>query len=202
MGGFAIIFITKIINIFCRLNDDLSDFVSTIYSRKLESKKVPTEETAMRLLDLTIEDHVHGCSKDAHAFLLSLAKSMLCKTQEFLRPPIISPTQQTQSLALIQLQTHHTRPELSGMEAYVRGEATLAADLVRWLNRALPGESIFVATPRRIQRHAVKEALKEQTGDVDMVNLFEKLNLGGASGNDLVSGKVTVDTVERLQGKL
>lgn len=105
------------------------------------------------------------------------------------------------SLALIQLSMRNVRPELSGMEAYVRGEAALAAAIVRWLQLVAPEESIFVATPHRIQRHSVQEALRRTRRDVNLEDLFLDLQLDDKS-RKTKAGKVTVDTIERLQGKL
>lgn len=154
-------------------------------------------------------------NSDAHSFLVSIAKAMLRKPQSLLRPPRnvnfhksssnseLGETQ-TLSLALIQLRTRSTRPELSGVEAFVRGEAVLAAALVQWLRTAAPTESVFVATPHRIQRHAVKEALADSNKGADLAELLEGLSL--ANGGDWKAsngtpGRVTVDTIERLQGK-
>lgn len=98
------------------------------------------------------------------------------------------------SLALIRLQTVTSRPEQVGYEIHVRGEAVIAASLVKSLRQCFPDEDIFVATPHRIQRQAVKAAL--DSGDAD--SLVEAMQCMNISAN---TGKVVVDTVERLQGE-
>jgi superfamily I DNA and/or RNA helicase len=98
------------------------------------------------------------------------------------------------SLALIRLQTITSRPEQIGYEVHVRGEAAIAASLVKSLRKCSPGEDIFVATPHRIQRQAVKAALDSTEVD-SLVEAIQDMNI---SSN---TGKVVVDTVERLQGK-
>ena len=197
-----------------RLNEDLSDFISTIYDKKLKPQKKHTNKIAKMLLRLS-ETHKDGSpmtkvESDARDFLVCIARAMLRRQQSLLRPPrtistgnkttdAIEPFQLI-SLALIQLCARNIRPELSGMEAYVRGEAALAAALVRWLQLVAPNESIFVATPHRIQRHSVREALRSARKDADLTNLFENLRLSEKS-NNVKERTVIVDTIERLQGK-
>ncbi|KIM82593.1 hypothetical protein PILCRDRAFT_467993 [Piloderma croceum F 1598] len=96
------------------------------------------------------------------------------------------------SLALIRLQTVTSRPEQVGYEVHVRGEATIAASLVKSLRKCSPGEDIFVATPHRIQRQAVKAALESE--EDSLVHAMQDMNIAANAGN------VVVDTVERLQG--
>jgi hypothetical protein len=99
------------------------------------------------------------------------------------------------SLALIRLQTVTSRPEQIGYELHVRGEAAIAASLVKSLQKCSPDEDIFVATPHRIQRQAVKAAL--DSGEVDyLVDAMKGMKIAGNTG------KVVVDTVERLQGDM
>jgi superfamily I DNA and/or RNA helicase len=97
------------------------------------------------------------------------------------------------SLALIRLQTVTSRPEQVGYEVHVRGEATIAASLVKSLRKCSPGEDIFVATPHRIQRQAVKAALDSE--EDSLVHAMQGMNIAANAGN------VVVDTVERLQGE-
>lgn len=107
------------------------------------------------------------------------------------------------SLALIRLETYTVRPERVGYEAHVRGEAAVAAALVSLIKECSPDDDIFVATPHRVQRQAVKEALMSNRRDRDgnIVDALERLHLTSNSPPlpDLPE-KVTVDTVERLQG--
>lgn len=101
------------------------------------------------------------------------------------------------SLAMIRLRTTSRRPEQLGYEAHVKGEARVAAALVQSLRKSSPGDDIFVATPHRVQRQAVKAALKSAEEE-DLVGAMLGLNIASPPAN---VGKVTIDTVERLQGK-
>jgi superfamily I DNA and/or RNA helicase len=103
------------------------------------------------------------------------------------------------SLTLIRLETHTMRPERAGYEAHVRGEAAVAAALVSLIRECSPDDDIFVATPHRVQRQAVKEALisnKRVGRDGDLADALESLHLSPVD----MPENVTVDTVERLQG--
>ncbi|KAJ6593411.1 P-loop containing nucleoside triphosphate hydrolase protein [Mycena capillaripes] len=198
-----------------RLNPDLGEFVSTIYSRAFKPQKVQARQLATQLKsveedigqDLGVEPQV---LRNVQSFLLALSDVMLRKPQAVLRPPPITLQRRTAietsdsftptpiSLALVRLQTESNRPEGVGYEAHVRGEAALAAALITSIRRCSPGEDIFVATPHRIQRQAVKAALKRAQLS-DLANQMEALELEGTPERT-VTGTVTVDTVERLQG--
>jgi hypothetical protein len=142
-----------------------------------------------------------------------LSDVMLRKPQAVLRRPPISLARETAtaihtadlltptpiSLALVRLQTESTRPEGVGYEAHVRAEAALAAALITSIRRCSPGEDIFVATPHRIQRQAVKAALRRASLS-ELANELGALELEG-SPERTPAGTVTVDTVERLQGQ-
>ncbi|KAJ7772068.1 hypothetical protein DFH07DRAFT_214825 [Mycena maculata] len=200
-----------------RLNPDLGEFVSTIYSRAFKPQKVQAKQLAIDLKsieqdvgkDLGVQPQV---LRDVQNFLLALSDVMLRKPQTILCPPPITLNRSTAievpdaltptpiSLALVKLQTESSQPEGVGYEAHVRGEAALAAALIISIQRCSPGEDIFVATPHRIQRQAVKAALIEaQQSEDDLVREMEALGLEELV-NSLPSGTVTVDTVERLQG--
>lgn len=152
--------------------------------------------------------------EQARRFLLSLANAMDTKPSGStdLRPPRVPPTgrvakgdgSQLTSLALIR-----TRFSVSHLpyESHVEAEARLAAALVLLLQETFGvDKSIFVATPHRIQRTAVRQALKlsvqttaqgpapdgEQDEMDNLTDLMEGLNV---SHNNL-----RVDTVEKLQG--
>ncbi|KAJ7686577.1 hypothetical protein B0H17DRAFT_1204242 [Mycena rosella] len=198
-----------------RLNPDLGEFVSTIYSRAFKPQKVQAKQLATQFKsierdlgkDLGVQPDV---LRGAQNFLLALSNVMLRKPQTVLSPPpiildhpktLVAPDSLTPtpiSLALVRLQTESSRPEGVGYEAHVRGEAALAAALITSLRRCSPGEDIFVATPHRIQRQAVKAAL-QQVRLSELVNGMEGLELE-ASPDGPHAGTVTVDTVERLQG--
>ncbi|KAJ7490409.1 hypothetical protein B0H11DRAFT_1719238, partial [Mycena galericulata] len=187
-----------------RLNPDLGDFVSTIYFRAFNPQKIQARQLASQLGSLRQEigkrllvgDQVHRAVQD---FLLALSDAMLRKPQTLLHPPPITfvrdvvlevsdvlaaPT--TISLALIRLQTVSRRDEGVGYEDHVRAEAALAAALIVSIRTCAPGEDIFVATPLKVQRQAVRAALGRQTRSLE--------------GFVDIPGMVTVDTVERLQG--
>lgn len=154
--------------------------------------------------------------KDVQRFLLALSDVMLRRLQTVLKPPsctttIRTPTDQALttpgridltphpiSLALIRLRTYTSRPERAGYEVHVRGEAALAAALVTSIRRCSPDDDIFVATPHRVQRQAVNAALRlARVEEGNLASMMQGMTLGPDTGLD----KVTVDTVERLQGK-
>lgn len=151
----------------------------------------------------------------ARNILVALSAAMLRRNQNILRPPIIkkfppalsadTETLDTQniSLVLVRLSVSSEHPDQFGYESHVRGEASFAAALVSLLQIAAPEETIFVATPHRIQRHAVKDALRARVDD--LAYAFEGLQLDREfrdAGAPLPSEeKVTVDTIERLQGE-
>ncbi|KAJ7287131.1 P-loop containing nucleoside triphosphate hydrolase protein [Mycena rebaudengoi] len=199
-----------------RLNPDLGEFVSTIYSRAFKPQKVQAKQLATQLKsierdigkDLGVEPQV---LRDVQDFLLALSDVMLRKPQKVLRPPpiaairgstvdasseLLAPT--PISLALLRLQTESIQSEGVGYEAHVRGEAALAAALITSIQRCSPGEDIFVATPHRIQRQAVRAAL-ERARLSEVTRKLEGLGLE-TPADESRPGKVTVDTVERLQG--
>ena len=173
-----------------RLNPDLGEFVSTIYSRAFKPQKVQGRQLA-RQLRLVEQDMLRendlGIRKDVvqavQKFLHALSDVMFRKEPTLLCRPVLQYQEGMNSglehlpisLVLIKLDVY-SRLEVS-YERHVRGEAAVAASLVRCIQRYCPEEDIFVATPHRIQRVAVKAALM----GVDV----------GA----------TVDTIERLQGK-
>jgi hypothetical protein len=163
-------------------------------------------------LDSTVSDDM--VKEQARRFLLSLASAMDTKSSQSmdLRPPRVPPTgqaakgdrSQLTSLALIRTQFSVSHLPY---ESHVEAEARLAAALVLLLQDTFGvDKSIFVATPHRIQRAAVRQALKlsDQTiaqgpapdgeqADIDnLTDLMEGLKV---SHNNL-----RVDTVERLQG--
>ncbi|KAJ7209786.1 hypothetical protein GGX14DRAFT_632127 [Mycena pura] len=197
------------------LNPDLGEFVSTIYSRAFKPQKVQAKQLATELkliekdigADLGVDPQI---LRDVQNFLLALSAVMLRKPQTTLHPPTIIVNRQAAvdisnplaphpiSLALVRLQTESKRPEGVGYEAHVRGEAALAAALITSLRRCCPGEDIFVATPHRIQRQAVRAALG-QAQLTDLVREMEDLALEQSPERHPL-GTVTVDTIERLQG--
>ncbi|KAF7288721.1 AAA-12 domain-containing protein [Mycena chlorophos] len=185
-----------------RLNPDLGDFVSTIYARKFTPQKVQAKQLATQLQTIQVDANAPTPVREVREYLVSLSSVMLRKPQSILQPPApsllvsddhVHGAPRAISLALLRLQTQSVRPEGVGYEAHVRGEAAVAAALVTTLQRCCPEEDIFIATPHRIQRQAVRDALRKSGGIDGLVDQLEGLSLGKA-------GTVTVDTVERLQG--
>jgi hypothetical protein len=101
------------------------------------------------------------------------------------------------SLALIRLRTWSNHTRNISYELHVKAEAALAACLVRCLQRCSPQDDVFVATPHRIQREAVKAALS-RIRDTSLEGAFRQLRVSKETTGG--GPKVTVDTVERLQG--
>ncbi|TDL18051.1 P-loop containing nucleoside triphosphate hydrolase protein [Rickenella mellea] len=191
-----------------RLNPDLGNFVSTIYSKAFQPQKGQARKVATQLKQLQLQGHEGAIEKDACNFLLDLANAMLRSSQARLRPPRMidltsnnteDPNKMPRpiSLALVRLIATSIRQDQIGYETHVRGEAAFGAALVRFIQRASPSETIFVATPHRIQRHAVKEALKSSVDDLSSALGDLEIDKNEISP---ARGKVTVDTIERLQG--
>ncbi|RDB25120.1 hypothetical protein Hypma_007621 [Hypsizygus marmoreus] len=218
-----------------RLNPDLGEFVSTIYSRAFKPQKVQARQLARNLKlidndagrDLGIEP---GVLRDVEVFLSSLSKVMLREPQTVLLPPSLHSLTSSLSLrdnmaggsvlevphpislALIKLHARAMRSgwEDVGYEVHVRGEAAVAAALVASIQRCSPSDDIFVATPHRVQREAVRAALArvgqpetENNGDLGFGDLRvadREIESDLDLTEEHVLGKVTVDTIERLQG--
>lgn len=200
-----------------RLNPDLGEFVSTIYSRQFKPQKVQARQLAVALKraeDTVIEGLwiSEGVSEAVRRFLMSLSNVMLRKPQNLLKPPWLQLTpeettgittnltlsHQPISLALIRLKTWSIVSNHVAYEMHVHGEAAVAASLVEFIRKCSPDDNIFVATPHRIQREAVKNALQQSRRHTPLQEGFRNLKLGLHS----VGGQVTVDTIERLQGGL
>lgn len=100
------------------------------------------------------------------------------------------------SLALIRLRSWSKHTQHIPYELHVHGEAAVAAALVMSLQKCCQNDDIFVATPHRIQREAVKAALESANQHLPIEDAFSKMKLGNGQGKP----KVVVDTIERLQG--
>jgi hypothetical protein len=100
------------------------------------------------------------------------------------------------SLALIRLRTWSKHTRDISYELHVQAEAALAASLVRCLQECSPHDDIFVATPHRIQREAVKTALS-RIRNTSLEASFRQLSVEETA---VGHAKITVDTIERLQG--
>jgi hypothetical protein len=206
------------------LNPDLGEFVSTIYSRAFKPQKVQARQLASALgnvendigIDFAIQPRI---MEGVQRFLLGLSKAMLRQPQNTLKPPPISGLSDYAdssanstdiaphpiSLALLRLETFSSRrSEGIGYEVHVRAEALVAAALITSIQRSAPSDDVFVATPHRVQRQAVKTALAMVNAYLPMVEAMERLGMQEKTQeqvNTLRKGTVTVDTVERLQGK-
>ncbi|KAL5483134.1 hypothetical protein ACEPAI_8363 [Sanghuangporus weigelae] len=202
-----------------RLNPDLGDFVSTIYKRSFKPQKSQNVKVAKQLetlanIEVDEQDTTYARARD---ILVALSSAMRRRSQNILQEPKrTSKRQRPQdvysdsdttipaldirpiSLALIRLSASSEFPDQMGYEIHVRAEATFAAALVHLIQEAAgPDETIFVATPHRVQRQAVKDALLSR---VD--NLSEAFGALQIQDNKpvFVRDKITVDTIERLQG--
>ncbi|TEB30288.1 hypothetical protein FA13DRAFT_541596 [Coprinellus micaceus] len=220
MGGHTVIQLTENF----RLNPDLGEFVATIYSRQFKPQKAQSRSLAPKLTGIV---HMSEANKGTHdlgvnrnvlrtvqVFLLGLSDVMLRRPQSVLKPPRFSglkmpiaemedsptdPNHQPVSLSLLRLRTwSSTVGQQFGYETHVHGEAALTASLVAALRYCTPDDDIFVATPHRVQREAVKTALARlKRPDQPLEDRFERLGVGEQNG---YLQNVTVDTVERLQG--
>jgi hypothetical protein len=170
-----------------------------------------------RELRLWLDSPVSGdmVKEQARRFLISLADAMDTKSsrQTLLRPPRVPPTAQvakgqgSRPLSLALIRTQFSVSHLP-YESHVKAEARLAAALVCLLRDTFGvDESIFVATPHRIQRAAVRRALvlsgqsvasgPAPDGDEDEIDNLVDQMAGLSVSQD---GNLRVDTVERLQG--
>ena len=175
--------------------------------------KSPTGHIArqlrLRLDSMVCRDMVE---EQARGFLMSLANAMDTKSSRpmVLRPPRVPPTAQvakadgSRPISLALIRTRFSVPHLP-YERHVKAEARLAAALVRLLRDTFGAdESIFVATPHRIQRAAVRQALTfpiaqgptPDGGEDEMDGLTDKMARLRVSLDD----NLRVDTIERLQG--
>ena len=109
----------------------------------------------------------------------------------------ISLSHRAVSLALIRLRTWSKHTRDISYELHVQAEAALAASLVLCLQKCSPQDDIFVATPHRIQREAVKAALSRMC-DTSIEAAFRQLRVSKETADG--HAKITVDTIERLQG--
>jgi hypothetical protein len=218
------------------LNEDLGDFISSIYLHKFEAQKTQKKHIARQLRALPAGG-VMPVDVLANHFLSSVGCAMLGQPYGDLLCPQGVPIARTGtlqrpiSLALLRLRTACARPQQAGYETHVRGEAALAAALVQAIRRACSRETIFVATPHRIQRQAVRSAIvssraaslsaepaahagDSSDGDSDseefhdalddldeLEESFAKLGLDGDDGLVLDQRACVQDTVERLQGE-
>ena len=136
---------------------------------------------------------------------------MLGAPQSLLHPPKLRPMSTEDDIGHVPISLSLLRTNIVSSnsnivlsyEDHVKCAASLAASIVRLIHSASPDESIFVATPHRLQRHAVNEALGSQSSD--LVEAFGSLRLNslspGPAAEDQVSDPlIRVDTIERLQG--
>ena len=209
-----------------RLNQDLGDFVSTIYSRAFEPQKwqIRSLATALRLIHNDLSENFGLNShfiEPVQWFLLALANAMTRQPQTIITKPKIPPSERKIkddldtafnpiSLALVRLKTLTISADGISYEAHVRAEAAIAVSFVVSLQRVFPNDDIFVAAPHRIQRQTVTAMLSKiethipvtKPDDDDLVEAFEQFHIGGGKRSTKRKGsrKIRVDTVERLQG--
>ncbi|KDQ28246.1 hypothetical protein PLEOSDRAFT_1041114 [Pleurotus ostreatus PC15] len=206
-----------------RLNPDLGEFISTIYRRSFKPQKA--QERELGKFFQTIRPQLGqdigiplGIADAIRHFLLALSNVMQRKPQELLLPPTIGQADDPSvpassmdhlsskaldephlpvSLAMIQLETTASRLESTGYEGHVRAEAAVAAALVASIQSCMPEASIFVATPYRVQRQAVRNILKKTHFPHSPSDATRRMKL---SETPISMKNVTVDTIERLQG--
>lgn len=201
----------------------MGEFVSTIYSRQFKPQKVQARQLAAALRTATSDDgnrKLLGTQpkilEAVQKFLRALSDVMFRQPQSVLVAPKVHSNMPTNvptgtseveithrpvSLAMIRLRTWSSQTQHIGYELHVHGEAAVAAALVTSLRRCSPNDDIFVATPHRIQREAVKAALAKiniQSNDASLEEALKRVHISQPS----TSSKVTVDTIERLQGQL
>lgn len=192
-----------------------------IYSRRFKPQKVQARQLAAALsLVSSDRNKEFGIERKilepVQKFLVALSDVMYRRPQTVLTGPEVesesiqskldgtlnsSPLHRPVSLALVRLKTWSSTTDHIAYELHVNREAALAAALVASLQRCSPDDDIFVATPHRIQREAVKAALSRVKLDDNISVLgqaFGRLQLGP----QIEQAKVTVDTIERLQGKV
>ncbi len=105
------------------------------------------------------------------------------------------------SLALVRITTWSAHIQNISYELHAQAEAAFAAALVISLQRCSPKDDIFVATPHRIQREAVRAALSRiRLPKTKPETAMKRLQIGEKVTEDDCP-KVTVDTIERLQGE-
>lgn len=206
------------------LNPDLGEFVSTIYSRQFKPQKVQAHQLAVALKTATSDDGNNSkllgtqpkILEAVQKFLRALSDVMFRQPQSVLVAPKVHSTMPANiptgtseiaithrpvSLAMVRLRTWSSQTQHIGYELHVHGEAAVAAALVASLWKCSPDDDIFVATPHRIQREAVKAALARiniQSNDAPLEEALERVQISQPS----TSSRVTVDTIERLQGQL
>ncbi|KAI5119162.1 hypothetical protein M0805_008645 [Coniferiporia weirii] len=191
-----------------RLNPDLGEFISTIYKRSFVPQKRQSIEVAEQLEKLADMESHGATDAVAKDILVALSAAMRRRRQNILKKPNMQPTVKLLesdtlglppiSLVLIRLEATSSHLDQMGYETHVRGEAMFAAALVNLLQRAAPNETVFVATPHRIQRQAVKDALLSQVDG--LTEAFGTLHLRDDEQPLFMKEKVIVDTIERLQG--
>ncbi|PPQ75140.1 hypothetical protein CVT26_012081 [Gymnopilus dilepis] len=194
------------------MNADLGEFVSTIYPCKFESQKVQAADVPKALAKLTHAETLGPTGPSipllaAQAFLIELSSIMLGKENRgILIPPDIlhlagrrphrSHSHIPVSLALINLRLWSKKSGGIPPKSYVTVEADIAVALVSLLRRCFPDDDIFVATPHRIQRDAVKMALRKALDDETLEESLGRLSIS----DEYARHGVTVETIERLQG--
>ncbi|PPQ97084.1 hypothetical protein CVT26_001030, partial [Gymnopilus dilepis] len=197
-----------------RLNPDLAEFISIIYSHPFRTLKVQARTVAENL----------RCAASKCAELAAFPKEIVLPIQEFLvglsrvmlanevesnlaaptvksvdvkrrsRKPLLP--YQAVSLALIRFRSWSTHPQSVTYEMHVQTEAVVAAALVIALQACCPNDDIFVATPHRIQREAVRRTLTKVMDDDSLLTAFGQMSMSAKQSRRAV----TVDTIERLQG--
>ncbi|PPQ97003.1 hypothetical protein CVT26_006447 [Gymnopilus dilepis] len=188
-----------------RLQTDLGEFLSIIYPQQFVSHKIQSPDLAIALGTLAKDKSIDLFEEflPIRTFLVELSKAMQGRQADTtLSPPASCHAplalagrplaQRSVSLSSIRLQTWSTEFSNIPYDLHLQAEAAVAATLVLCLRTCCPGDNIFVAAPYRVQREAVKSALKTMTTNNRLEAMFDRLNIA-------TSG-VIVETIERLQG--
>ena len=166
-----------------RMNSQLCNFVELIYQKRFQPMPVRRELLHMAR---NITDHLGGTSvPTVGRFLKGMAEVMQLGKSEMMLIPPAGP--KPSALFLMNLSTSLER--FSPMETHLQMEAKVVGRLVLALSSIFEEESIFVVTPHRVQRSLVSKELTSFG-----------LELHGSERAKTKSGRIWVDTTERLQG--
>ena len=198
------------------MNHDLGEFISTIYPCRFQAQKVQSVEVPRALAKLGDKRHSGDSPSELlssiRTFLFELSNVMLGKRDRgILKQPTVHLSSgnassenctanwplKPVSLALIRLKSASKHARNTSYETQVRVEAAAAATFVHLLRDCCPDDDVFVATPHRIQREAVKAALQKARITEPFEKMFQQMNI-----TEEARGRgVTVETIERLQGR-
>lgn len=189
--------------------------MSLIYKRSFTAKSHKILAFSDELERQATLGDVDSTYRQAKEILIALFRAVGRKKQTVFTAPIVRSSSltdnlaaQSASLALVRMTMTSANPGQASYEQHVRGGAYFTAALAKLILCAAPDKTtLFVATPHRIQRQAVRDALRTHVDE--LAEAFGSLQINTSSDegknerdappND-VRQNITVDTVERLQG--